>query len=70
MIKSMKCGFYLRDEAKTAKHDDNVRIMGTINDKNSVHQLWMIKYIRKKEHEIVHTLTDMVLTIEDQEAKL
>jgi hypothetical protein len=49
---------------------DSLRITGNVMEANYMNQLWMFKKLTQAEYEIVHVKTDLVITIDDYEAKL
>jgi hypothetical protein len=59
---------------KTSKDikEERIRIIGNYFDfkAKGISHLWMFKQLGNKEYEIIHVKTDLVVTIEDYEARL
>lgn len=69
-IECKSSAMLLRAEPKSYKENDSLRVIGNQHEPKSISQLWMMKRIKKGEWEVVHVKTDLVLTVDDYEAKL
>ena len=71
-IECKQNGLMLRNEHQAFRMEegDSLRVTGNKQAHNLINHLWMFKRIKDKFYEIVHCSTDLVITMEDYEARL